>query len=166
MRRILCSDWLPERARWSDTARPELPVSFSQIKFRKVQAGARKFSFAEIIFLQGKKIFVNSLSLWNQKTGKPKASKQRKQKCWGFQKYVLQKKPQNTKVKTQTDMKAWRRFCFQQHKNSELCDIPADELNLLLCKFFKTVKKLDGTEYEPISLTCLQRFQSLQRSLN
>ena len=35
MRRILCSDWLPERARWSDTARPALPVSFPQIKFRQ-----------------------------------------------------------------------------------------------------------------------------------
>ena len=61
-------------------------------------------------------------------------------------------------------MKAWKRFCLQQHENRELCDIPADDLNLLLCKFFKTVKKLDGTEYEPVSLTCFQR--SLQRSLN
>ena len=34
MRRILCSDWLPEWARWSDIARPGLPVSFPQIKFR------------------------------------------------------------------------------------------------------------------------------------
>ena len=32
MRRILCFDWLPERARWSDTARPGLPVSFPQKK--------------------------------------------------------------------------------------------------------------------------------------
>ena len=57
MRRILCSDWLPERARWSDTARPGLPVSFPQIKFRKIQAGTPKFSFAEIIFRQAKNIF-------------------------------------------------------------------------------------------------------------
>ena len=64
MRRILRSDWLPERARWSDTTHPELPVSFSQIKFRKVQAGARKFSFAEIIFFQGKKIFLLILCLY------------------------------------------------------------------------------------------------------
>ena len=35
MRRILCSDWLPERATWSDTARPGLPVSFPQIKLRQ-----------------------------------------------------------------------------------------------------------------------------------
>ena len=81
-----------------------------------------------------------------------------------FQKYVLQQKPTNKKVKTQSDMKAWKRFCLQQHKNKELSDIPADKLNLLLGNFFKTVKKLNGTEYEPISLTCFQR--SLQRSLN
>ena len=61
-------------------------------------------------------------------------------------------------------MKAWKQFCLQQDENRELCDTPADELNLLLCKFFKTVKKLDGTKYEPVSLTCFQR--SLQRSLN
>ena len=30
MRRILCSDWLPERARWSDTARSRLPVLLPQ----------------------------------------------------------------------------------------------------------------------------------------
>ena len=35
MQRILCSDWLPEQARWSDTARPGLPVSFPPIKFRQ-----------------------------------------------------------------------------------------------------------------------------------
>ena len=34
MQRILCSDWIPERARWTYTARPGLPVSFPQIKFR------------------------------------------------------------------------------------------------------------------------------------
>ena len=35
---------------------------------------------------------------------------------------------------------------------------------MLLCKFFKNVKKVDGTEYEPGTLTSFQR--SLQRSLN
>ena len=54
-------------------------------------------------------------------------------------------------------MKAWKWFCLQNHKHRELLDIPEDELKLLLCKFFKTMKKLDGTEYEPISLTCFQQ---------
>ena len=54
-------------------------------------------------------------------------------------------------------MKAWKRFCLQENKTRELCDIPQEELNLVLCNFFKTVKKLDGTEYEPVSLTSFQR---------
>lgn len=53
---------------------------------------------------------------------------------------------------------------FTRKRTRELCDIPQEELNLLLCKFYKTVKKLDGTEYEPVSLTSFQR--SLQCSLN
>ena len=72
--------------------------------------------------------------------------------------------PANTKIKTQSDMKAWKRFCLQENESRELCDIPQEELNLLSCKFFKTVKKLDATEYEPVSLTSFQ--WSLQRSLN
>ena len=36
----------------------------------------------------------------------------------------------------------WRRFCLQEHENREPCDILEDELNLLLCKIFKTEKKL------------------------
>ena len=50
MRRILCFDWLPEQARWSDTARPGLPVSFPQIKSRQSSSGCTRVSFAEIIF--------------------------------------------------------------------------------------------------------------------
>jgi len=73
-----------------------------------------------------------------------------------IKKYVLQQKPANTKVKTESDVKAWNRFCLQQHENRELCDIPEDELNLLLCKCFKTVKKLDGMEYKPVKMRCFQ----------
>ena len=81
-----------------------------------------------------------------------------------FREFVLQQKPTNTKVKTQSDLKAWKRFCLAENESRELGDIPEDELNLLLCKFFKNVRKLDGTEYEPVSLTSFQR--SLQRFLN
>ena len=51
MQRILCSDWLPERARWSDTARPGLPrfVPANKIspKFKRVH---ESFLLAEITF--------------------------------------------------------------------------------------------------------------------
>ena len=68
MRRILCSDWLPERARWSDTARPGLPVSFPQIKFRQSSSEYVHESFLSLKLLSAmaKILFVISLSLWNQ----------------------------------------------------------------------------------------------------
>ena len=51
MRRILCSDGLPERARWSDTARLGLPVSFPQIKFRQSSSERTKVFFRRNYFL-------------------------------------------------------------------------------------------------------------------
>ena len=36
-----------------------------------------------------------------------------------FKKYVLQQKPVNTKAKIQSDIRAWKRFCLQQHENRE-----------------------------------------------
>ena len=57
MRRILCSDWLPERARWSDAARPGLPVSFPQIKFRQSSSECTKVFSRWNYFLLRKKDF-------------------------------------------------------------------------------------------------------------
>ena len=61
-------------------------------------------------------------------------------------------------------MSTWKRFCLTENENRELSDIPEQEQNLLLCKFFKKFKKLDGKKYEPVSLTFFQR--SIQRSQN
>jgi len=62
MQRILCSDWLPERARWSDTARSGLPVLFLHKENKNVH---------------------------------------------DFQEHILQQKPENTLVKSQSNMTAW-----------------------------------------------------------
>ena len=43
-------------------------------------------------------------------------------------------------------------------------NIPASELDLLLSKFFISVHKQDGSEYEPATLSCFQR--SFQRHLH
>ena len=68
MQRILCSDWLPEWARWSDTACPGLPVSFPQIKFRQSSSECTKVFFSpKLLSAKVKRFFVISLSLWNQK---------------------------------------------------------------------------------------------------
>ena len=61
-------------------------------------------------------------------------------------------------------MSAWKRFCLTENENRELSDIPEQEQNLLLCKFFKKFEKQDGKKYEPVSLTFFQR--SIQRSQN
>ena len=39
-------------------------------------------------------------------------------------------------------MKAWKWFCLQQHKTRELCDIPEDELKLVLlvCRVFSKIE--------------------------
>ena len=68
MQRILCSDWLPERARWSDTARPGLPVLFPKIKFRQSSSECTKVFFSpKLLSAKVKRFFVISLSLWNQR---------------------------------------------------------------------------------------------------
>ena len=51
MQQILCSDWLLEGARWSDTARLGLPVSFLQIKFRQNSSRCTKVFFCRNYFL-------------------------------------------------------------------------------------------------------------------
>ena len=68
MQRILCSDnWLPEWARWSDTARRGLPVSFPQIKFLpKFKQVHESFVLPKLFSAEAKRFFVISLSLWNQ----------------------------------------------------------------------------------------------------
>ena len=81
MQRILCSDWLPEWARWSDTAHPGLPVSFPQIKFCQSPSGLHEsFLSLKLFSAKVKRFFVISLSLWNQKTGKAKVSTKMKTK--------------------------------------------------------------------------------------
>ena len=74
-------------------------------KFKRV---ARKFSFAEIIFCKGKKIFCDFSFFMEPENGKTKSVNENENKNVDeFKKYILQQKLANTKVKTQSDMKAW-----------------------------------------------------------
>ena len=43
-------------------------------------------------------------------------------------------------------------------------DIPAEELNILICRYMMEIKKKHGSAYEPATVSCFQR--SLQRCLN
>ena len=76
------------------------------------------------------------------------------------QKYILSQRPENTvKKKTEYDLHVWKRFFLEVGEARKIEDIPADELNILICRFMMEIKKKDGGAYEPATL------QSFQRSL-
>ena len=64
--------------------------------------------------------------------------------------FIDQHKNSNTKRKTESDLRKWQQWCV---KHGELNDIPPLELDKLLSHFFITVRKNDGTHYEPDTLT-------------
>ncbi|XP_031552308.1 zinc finger MYM-type protein 3-like [Actinia tenebrosa] len=78
-------------------------------------------------------------------------------------KFLNDQKTKNTGYKSKSDMKAWQRFCQSIGESRKMEDIPESELNTLLCKFFISIRKQDGGEYEPGSITGFQR--SFQRYL-
>ena len=83
-------------------------------------------------------------------------------KALGYRDFIEQQQTKSTTKKTKSDI--WGKFCHQRNESRKLEAIPWVELNLLLCAFFKDVRKKNGDKYEPGTLTCLQ--QSIQRYLN
>lgn len=79
--------------------------------------------------------------------------------------FILQQKSVNTLRKTSSDMKCFYRYLKQINKNDvDILHLPASEFDHLLAKFYKDVRKINGDEYEPSSLTGLQR--SIQRYIS
>jgi integrase len=82
-----------------------------------------------------------------------------------LQRFVQEQKSANTVKKTSSDMKCFYRYLEDINKKDiQILNLPPNELDHLLGKFFKDVKKINGEEYEPSSLTGLQR--SIQRFLS
>ncbi len=82
-----------------------------------------------------------------------------------LQKFVQEQKSENTVKKTTSDVKCFYRFLGLRNKrNVQILDLPPEELDHLLGKFAKDVRKVSGDEYEPSTLTGLQR--SIQRFLS
>ena len=63
----------------------------------------------------------------------------------------------NTTKKTKTDLNVWSRWCNSINERKPMEDIPPEELNSLLAHFFIKVRKLNGEEFEPGTLTSFQR---------
>ena len=43
-------------------------------------------------------------------------------------------------------MNVWRRYLDSINEKREVENIPSDELNVLMCRFFMSVKKTDGSQ--------------------
>ncbi len=71
-----------------------------------------------------------------------------------LQMFVQEQKSENTVKKTTSDVKCFYRFLGSINKrNVQILDLPPEELDHLLEKFFKDVQKVSGDEYEPRTLT-------------
>ena len=81
-----------------------------------------------------------------------------------IEKFLQAQKSKNTQYKTKSDLNVWKKFCESLKESRALENIPAKELDLLLPKCFNSVRKQDGTEYEPCTLSGFQR--SFQRHLH
>ena len=81
-----------------------------------------------------------------------------------IEKFLQERKSKNTQYKTKSDLNAWEKFCESQKESRAIENIPANELDLLLSKFFISVRKQNGTEYEPGTLSGFQR--TFQRYLH
>ena len=70
----------------------------------------------------------------------------------------------NTQYKTKSDLNAWKKFCESLKGSRAIENIPANELDLLLSKFFISVRKTNGTEYEPTTKTRLLQPNSMTQT--
>ena len=78
--------------------------------------------------------------------------------------FIKEQKSENTVRKTASDMKTFNRYLSSINKNVQVLDLPAADLDRILSKFFKDVRKVNGEEYEPDTLSGFQR--SIQRFLS
>ena len=81
-----------------------------------------------------------------------------------IEKFLPAQKSKNTQYKTKSDLNVWKKFCESIKESRATENIPASELDLLLSKFFISVRKRDGTENEPCTLSGFQRI--FQRHLH
>ena len=78
-----------------------------------------------------------------------------KSKLRNFCRSRNKKKTLNTRLRS--DLNAWKKFCGSLKESRAIGNIPANELDLLLSKFFISVSKQNGTEYGPGTLSGFQR---------
>ena len=77
---------------------------------------------------------------------------------------LQEQKWKNTQDKTKSDLNALEKFCESLKESRAIENIPADELDLLLSKFFISVRNQNGTKYEPSTKTRLLQPNSVTQT--
>ena len=81
-----------------------------------------------------------------------------------IEKFLQSRNKKNTQYTTKSDLNAWKKFCESLKESRAIENIPANELDLLLSKFFISVRKQNGTEYEPTTKTRLLQPNSMTQT--
>ena len=80
-------------------------------------------------------------------------------------KFLHEQKSKNTQYKTKSDLNAWRKkFCESLKESRAIENRPTNEIDLLLSKFFISVREQNGTEYEPATKTRLLQPNSMTQT--
>lgn len=77
--------------------------------------------------------------------------------------FIEENRNKNTIYKTNSDLKIFKEWLASVRETRPLESIPPPELDNLLARFFLAVRKKDGSEYEPDTITAIQN--SLDRYL-
>lgn len=82
----------------------------------------------------------------------------------GVRDFIEKQRPESTKKKPLYDINVWKRYLTSAGEERNIEDILTQDLNLHMSRFFMGIKKNDGAQYEPTTLTSFHRSQ--QRYLN
>ena len=81
-----------------------------------------------------------------------------------IQDFIDAQKLKNTVYKIKSNLKGFSRYLAKENEERKIEVIPVEKLDTYLSDFFMTVCKQNGDEYEPSSLSSMQR--SIQRHLD
>ena len=75
--------------------------------------------------------------------------------------FVKNQRTENTKLKTQSDMKKFREFLLKKKEKRNPVDIPPITLDAYIGHFIMEVRKKDGSPYEPGTVTSFSQVTML-----
>ena len=70
-----------------------------------------------------------------------------------IEKSLQEQKSNNTQYKTKSTLNAWKKFCESLKEPRAIENKPPNKFDLPLSQFFIFIRKKNGTEYEPGTLS-------------